>query len=308
MKTCALIWTWNDAIDRSVQGLMVQSHPVDEILIVDNGSSDGTLSGPFPDKVTVIRSNRNLGACGAANLGLKYALEKGYDWVWTLDADSVPPPDGLEKLLGLYDSFSAEQQSQVRVIACLPKDKLSPRCHHGSIFTPFGFEHVDPDPGLEFYECDVTIWSGSLFRMAAAREVGLPRPEYWMDWGEYEYGYRGKKMGYRAFVHQGCILDHNIGERVSEEEEPKNREGRIGPLSFSLRLMTPIRLYSIYRNMTYFFLYEYFEGNVFRFLRYALWMPRHVVKLILVGQVGRELGACALGLFDGLRKNMGRQF
>ncbi len=305
MKILGVIWTLNDdhVIDRSLDALLTQKHPLNEILIVDNASTDGTLARSFPKKVTIIRHPKNLGTSGGAHTGIKYGLERGYDWVWTFDADSAPQPDALQKLIALYESFPADLQDHVRVVACLAKDVVRPRFHHGIVYTPEGFEFVDPDPEQAYYECDTNIWSGSLFRVQAVRDVGLPRVDYVLDWGDYEYGYRGMKKHYRTFVHQGCIMDHNIGE-AEGPEEPKERVGQIGPLQFHYRELTPFRLYFLYRNMTHFFLHEYFCGNVFRFVRFAGWMPRHILKLVLVGQIGSQLISCIKGFSDGLRKDL----
>ena len=58
----------------------------------------------YPSHVTVVRHALNLGTSGAVKTGLEYALEHNYDWIWILDADSVPRPNALELLMRLIEN------------------------------------------------------------------------------------------------------------------------------------------------------------------------------------------------------------
>src|SRR5882724_3670296 len=84
-----------------MEALLRQTRPLEEIVIVDNGSSDGTsalIAERYP-QVTLLRMAENLGVGGGLAAGLTYAaLEKHHDWVWTFDQDSVPNDDALEAL------------------------------------------------------------------------------------------------------------------------------------------------------------------------------------------------------------------
>ena len=91
MKILGQICTFNfeDTIERSVGALLAQTRPLDEILIVDNDSTDGTLDRTFPHRVRVIRHDENLGTSGASATALRYGIEHGDDWVWIFDGDSA---------------------------------------------------------------------------------------------------------------------------------------------------------------------------------------------------------------------------
>ena len=70
---------------------------VDEILVVDNNSTDGSLSilaERHPD-VRVIRMAQNNGPCPARNAGMRAAKNR---WVLALDNDAVVQADALEKM------------------------------------------------------------------------------------------------------------------------------------------------------------------------------------------------------------------
>src|SRR4051812_34400190 len=95
MRILVHIHTFNDAdvINATIAALQKQTRSPDEILVVDNASSDDTLQQPSLKDVTVIRHPENRGTSGAVHTGIGYALERGYDWIWIFDADSRPEPD-----------------------------------------------------------------------------------------------------------------------------------------------------------------------------------------------------------------------
>jgi len=305
MRILGHIHTLNDeeVIDRSLQALLAQTYPLDGILVVDNGSTDGTLKRSFPQHVTVIRHPENRGTSGAVVTGMQYALEKGYDWIWLFDADSAPRGDALKKLVDLYQSFPSDVREQIWFVASLPVDAATQEPWHGTRFTPRGPKSVQPDPAQAFYECDVAMWTGSLYRLARVQRVGLPSVDYVLDGGECEYGYRGKRLGYRAFVHQGSILDHNIGCQPAA----RFTSHRLGPLSFKLLELAPIRWYYASRNNLYFWLYEYHERNLYHVLREFSSFLNHLTKFVLLLR-RPELTACLRGMRDGLCKNMHHRY
>ena len=104
MRVLAYIHTFNDAdvIEQTIGAILRQTRTVDEILVVDNASSDGTLEQPVIEHATVMRHSENMGTSGAACTGFRYAFEHGYDWMWTMDPDSVPEPDALAKLVDQF--------------------------------------------------------------------------------------------------------------------------------------------------------------------------------------------------------------
>lgn len=73
-----------------------------DIFVVDNGSTDGTLDWleeHRADNLTLRRSASNCGFGAGNNLGLSYALARGYDYVYLLNQDAWVMPDCFEKLI-----------------------------------------------------------------------------------------------------------------------------------------------------------------------------------------------------------------
>src|SRR5690242_6490039 len=137
MRVLAHIHTFNDAdiIDKTIEAVLRQTHAVDGILVVDNASSDGTLDQPSLKHATVLRLPENTGTSGAVHVGMQFALDHDYDWIWVFDADSVPERDALEKLLNLYAEWPATLQHEAAFLACLHYNVGNPEPQHSGIFT-----------------------------------------------------------------------------------------------------------------------------------------------------------------------------
>src|SRR5690242_106951 len=72
-----------------------------EVIVIDDGSSDGTsdmIRREFPE-VTLLLGDGNLWWTGATNLGVKLALEHGANYVMTLNDDTLPTDAFLENML-----------------------------------------------------------------------------------------------------------------------------------------------------------------------------------------------------------------
>ena len=306
MRVLGHIHTYNEAavIDRSLRALLDQTYPVGEVLLIDNASTDGTLNRPIPDRVKVIPFRENLLTSAPIITAMQYAKEHGYDWVWLLNGDSAPRADALTKLMDLYSSFDAELQKSVWLLSALPVDITTQRKDHGFMVTRRGLKKVVPDPGQVVYECDATIWSGSLYKLAAVEKVGLPRADYAMDMAEIEYGYRGRRFGYRAFVHQESILDHNLsGPSLT------SRSLKIGPVKLEFIEIRPFRCYYVVRNVVYFWFYDYHDRNLFTYVYVILKTTKFVATFFLRPATHwRQIKACARGLWDGLFNKMNSRY
>lgn len=318
MRVLACITTFNaaDIIDETVDALCRQTRPPDIILIADNGSSDGTLDRTFAERVRVIRNGDDIGTSGAIPVGFRYALEHGFDWMWILDDDSAPEPQALARLLELYESWQSGLQEETGFISCLPLNQPEREPLHGRLFTRHGRAVITPAPSQRYYMCHVKVWSGCLYRMAAVRQVGFPNPDYFMDRGELEYAYRVMKAGFKGFIHQGSILNHNVRGTPGLG----SKRLRVGPITLKFYELAPYRCYYVCRNTLYFTLYDLKDGrlnklrelfrlrsrpgrsfmsgvawqSVFLTLNFALRPHTHA----------RHVHACLRGIWDGLTANM----
>lgn len=76
-----------------------------DVLMVDNGSTDGTVAfvrENFPS-VKIVENPSNEGFGAANNIGLRMAVEQGYDYAYLLNQDAWIEADTLEKLVAADD-------------------------------------------------------------------------------------------------------------------------------------------------------------------------------------------------------------
>jgi len=88
---------WIDKCLSSIRGSSVST----DAMVIDNASDDGTphyVSVNYPE-IKLVENRRNLGFGQANNMGLKYALDNGYDYVYLLNQDAWLMPVTIEKLI-----------------------------------------------------------------------------------------------------------------------------------------------------------------------------------------------------------------
>ena len=118
-------------ITATLESLLDQSHPIAEIVVVDDGSTDETEAtvAKFGDSIRYVR-RENGGKNAAINTGLRQV--KG-DLVWIMDDDDLAPVDALERLIA---PFVADPSTQISYGA-LQKFKEDPAT---------GVKHQVPTP------------------------------------------------------------------------------------------------------------------------------------------------------------------
>lgn len=102
----ALVVTYNrfNLLLLTIGALLAQTRLPDRIVLLDNGSTDGTFdklvaSGVDLSRVDYVRLEPNRGPARGFWQGMSYAHAGGADWVWVMDDDVVPDPDCLETML-----------------------------------------------------------------------------------------------------------------------------------------------------------------------------------------------------------------
>ena len=199
-RVAAAVITYNRAptLTRTLRSLGAQTAQLDEIIVVDNASSDETpamVARNFPS-VRLVRLAENTGAAGGFAVGIRDAVASGHDWVWVFNDDDVPQPDALTLML----SAVKELPARTGVIAC------ARRSAHGELH-PLGARwerrHVPiarADPADPPVPVDVVTLSGTLVSAEAVREVGLPKSDYFMMIEDLDYCLRIRRAGWGIYV------------------------------------------------------------------------------------------------------------
>jgi len=286
-------------LPRQIDALLKQTMQLREIIVVDNGSSDGTvemLEERYP-QVTVLRMAKNLGAAGGWAVGLKYAaLEKGHDWVWNLDDDSVPGDSALQLLIsGAGDLI---KDPDLGMLAPLPVHEETGECYppllwrDGTVFPP---SHLLREP---VWFADMVIASGCLVRREVARRAGLPPEDFFMDIFDFAYCLQVRSAGYKIAVIGKCPFSHTLGEV---------QEVRFFGRKVAWAEHAPWREYYKTRNLTYLVHCLYPSPGARRFL--AKTLLRHACAVVLWNSKRIEaLVRMLQGFFDGRSGKLGVRF
>jgi len=110
-----------------IQSLREQTRLVDLIVVVDDGSTDGTsemLRNEFPD-IIVLRGDGNLYWTASINLGIRHALSLGIDYILTMNNDTKATQSFVEKLLWGAD------QKPAALIGALDIDMTTQQPYYG---------------------------------------------------------------------------------------------------------------------------------------------------------------------------------
>lgn len=287
-------------LPRQLEALLRQTRKLQEIVVIDNASADDTarlLEKQYP-QITVLPMKSNLGMAGAWAASLRYAaLERRHDWVWTLDDDSVPSPDALETLISGAESVLAKEPL-VGMVAALPVHAATGRC-----YPPQLWDHgwVKPSPEQlqqPVWFADLVYASGSLVRREVVERVGLPRPDFFMDFFDFEYCLRIRAHGYKIAVITAAKFAHEVGSA---------REVRLPGYSGLWGDHAPWREYYMTRNLVYagWSLYPAVRTKAF-VLRH---LTRHAGGIVLFGANKLAcLKRMAQGFWDGYRGRLGIRF
>ena len=274
-------------LERHLDALLGQSRPLDEIIVVNNASTDGTLpllTERYP-LVTVLNLPTNLGVGGGYAAGLEYALErKGYDWIWLFDQDSIPRTDALDRLLEAIDVM-AEKGSDIGIAAPLSVHVKTQRHYRGLVWHN-GWRRMPEDPRTDVCFVDAVISSGSLIRRTAVEKAGPPRADFFIDYIDLEHCLRVRRSGYRIAVVHRSVLEHVLGD-------PKIV--RVPGMTCVWADHVPWREYYKARNefFTVWTFYPNWQSKLSVVRRFA----RHALGILLFG---REKRACLRMMYLGI--------
>lgn len=107
MRTCALIPAFNEVpyIADVVKG--TQPH-VEQVVVIDDGSGDGTGQVARAAGATCLQSPRNCGKASALRIGIEFARARNFTHVITLDGDGQHSPEDIPRMLRVAEETGAD--------------------------------------------------------------------------------------------------------------------------------------------------------------------------------------------------------
>lgn len=218
MTVIATIITHNRLalLKESVQGIREQHVPVQKIIVVNNGSTDGTKEWLDAQQDLISIHRENLGGSDGFAEGIKQSYESGADWIWVMDDDSIPGKDALKELVSLTSHPGIDENigflcSRVEWTDGSPHLMNIP---HISIFNKRGqpFNRYDNIGGLYVQACSfVSI----LVSAKAVKACGLPYRSFFIWGDDMEYTQRIIRAGFEGLYVPSSIVLHKTATNYS---------------------------------------------------------------------------------------------
>lgn len=214
-KTVAIVLTYNRIalLKECISSLRNQSLPLDQILVVNNGSTDGTPEWlAAQEDLLVFNMPSNIGGSGGFVKALSEAYALDYDWIWILDDDAFPEKNCLRKL----KEVAGKKQSRHIVLAPLviEGDRIDHE-HRGFIDfnkIKFPLQVTTSDQVIRDADPVMQITFASFIGMFISREVisevKFPDPSYFIFQDDLEYCIRINKAGYPIFLVKEAVVHH----------------------------------------------------------------------------------------------------
>jgi GT2 family glycosyltransferase len=288
---------WNGYEDTvaCVRSLRKSAYPLARILVLDNGSTDG--SGERLERelrvpgVEVRRRSENEGFARGANACLRDALERGADLVFVVNNDTEVDPDCVGLLV---EALDADPEAGVAGPAILFHARPERVWQGGGRFSRWRAGLVVPGKGRHASELperatrvSFLTWCAVLVARRAIERVGYLDPAYYFYVEDVDFGLRVREAGMQMVFVPRARVRHKIGDVAGDRTSPfvLYHLGRSWALLFRRRFGG---LYSWY-------------GIA---LQYLLYSP-HRLWQVLRGGAGRE---SARAWFHGLRDGaLGRE-
>ena len=189
-KVIVVVVTYNrkECLKKCIESLRIQTYKNFDILIVNNGSTDGT--DIYLDSLNDIKTihQENVGGAGGFYSGMKYGYDKGYEWVWLMDDDGIPDKSCLENML--------RYQKEYAFISPIVLNKDNPSEMSFGTLKVHDYNNIK-----ETYPRGVIVghanpFNGVLFRRDLVKDIGFPMKDMFIWGDENEYEARAVASGY----------------------------------------------------------------------------------------------------------------
>lgn len=289
-----LNWNGFEFTKACIESLLQVKYRDFKIILVDNGSVDGSLhklSGLFPD-VLFLESKENLGFTGGNNLGMNYALEKGFDYILLLNNDTVVDKGFLSPLVERLKNSPNCAAVQPLIYFLHDRGKL---WNAGGRYLKWlaksetlynRFDSVQP------YSTDWITGCAIMVKSSLIQQIGLLDNTYFAYFEDVDWSLRMRKSGYELEVVPSSKIYHEAG--ASSKSKTTGREGFLDPRVHYLNVRNQLFQLRKYASFPYGILAWPF--NMGKISLYA-------VYFIIRGRWSK-LHAIHKGLVDGLKKNI----
>lgn len=209
-----------EIIKQCLDSLMVQTYTQYSIVVVDNGSTDGSvdmITRDFSDTVTVIKLGSNTGFAYAVNTGIKVALEQASEFVFVLNNDTVLEHNCLELLVSALQKNSNVGAVQPKILNASHPDRIDSM---GIVITRdmSAMNRNQSNLVAQTTNKDEEVFGvtacAALYRLSALTACSLSTYEYFDNsyfayYEDVDLAFRMRYLGYESWCISNALLFHH---------------------------------------------------------------------------------------------------
>jgi GT2 family glycosyltransferase len=213
-------WNRRELLRRSLRSLQCQQGVEVEILVIDNGSSDGSpemVSEVFGATVRLIRNRENLGFCAANNQGIQEA--RG-EFVALLNNDAEADPGWLRALVGAFEGRPDVGMAATKILVYEDPGKIDKAGH---LIYPDGQNRGRgmgaPDDG-RYDRREEALWPdgcAAMYRKRMLDQIGGFDEDFFAYGDDAELGLRARIAGWRCLYIPNAVVRHHRGATLGLE-------------------------------------------------------------------------------------------
>lgn len=180
-KVIAVVVTYNrqELLADCISALRKQTRKLDQILVINNGSTDSTEEWLRKQTDLEYITQKNVGGAGGFYTGIKTGFENKYSWLWLMDDDGYPKEDALEKLLE-----DNKEELCLRNCAVINKDDRK-----SFVWKTENYKSID-EVKKNIIKNVAHPFNGTLLHRKIIERVGFPKATLFLWGDETEYYYR----------------------------------------------------------------------------------------------------------------------
>ena len=262
-KVAAIIISYNPD-NNLLDSINLLINQVEKIIIVDNGSESqkkkniNLIKDIDNKKIEVIFNEENLGIATALNIGVKEALNQGYNWILTMDQDSKASSNMVEKMFEVYNTIDESERKDI--LSIFPN------------FVDERIQSIEENSEMNAYEyVDADITSGNLLKAEVFDKVGFFDDSLFIDLVDTDFCMRLNEKNIKMIKVRDAILYHSLGE----SQTVKSIFGKFNTSNHSA-----LRRYYMTRNRFYTW-EKYKDLNSFTLNRDKKLFKKEFIKIIL---------------------------
>lgn len=226
-------------LDGVLSGLECQTVRNFEVILVDNGSSDGScafVASSYP-WVHMIELPENFGFCKAVNEGIKASRAP---YVLLLNNDIEVTPDFIEEMLAAIRRHKKAFSCAARMIQFYDRDRLDDA---GNYYCALGWAYAR-GKGKDIHTCEkeekifASCAGAAIYRRKIFEKIGYFDEEHFAYLEDMDVGYRARINGYENWYAPKAMVYH-VGSGTSGSRYNH----------FKTRYSSRNNVYLIYKNM-----------------------------------------------------------